>query len=107
MRARELRGLAWSHVDLASGIIRVRQRADRYNKLGPPKTEASRRDIPMAPMVANVLREWKLACPATAVDLVFRSERGEILWHTNMYKQCFLALLRGCGLFAGDPPKAP
>ena len=98
MRASELRGLSWQHVDLDAGVIRVRQRADRFNRLGPPKSKAGRRDIPMAPMVLNVLREWKLACPVTKQDLVFPSERGEIVWHTNMAKQCFAALLEACEL---------
>jgi integrase len=52
----------------------------------------------MAPIVANTLREWKLTCPKTASDLVFPSERNDVLWHTNLYTQCFLALLRECDL---------
>ncbi len=100
MRASELRGLAWSNVDLDAGLIRVRQRADRYNRLGPPKSKAGRRDIPLAPMVLSGLREWKLTCSKSAMDLVFPSERGEILWHTNLYVQCFLKLLEACGVCA-------
>jgi integrase len=98
MRASELRGLAWSNIDFESMLVRIRQRADRYNRLGPPKSKAGRREIPMAPIVASTLREWKLTCPKTAADLVFPSERGEILWHTNLYVQCFLALLKQCDL---------
>jgi integrase len=100
MRASELRGLAWSNVDFDASLIRVRQRADRYNRLGMPKSKAGRRDIPMAPLVANTLREWNLACPTTPLDLVFPSERRDVLWHTNLYTQCFLALLDACGLMA-------
>lgn len=104
MRASELRGLSWSYVDLEQGVIRVRQRADCYAKLGPPKSKAGRRDIPLAPIVANTLREWKLACPKTDLDLVFPSERGQILFHGNMYKQCFLRLLDKCGLMLPPCP---
>jgi integrase len=81
----ELRGLTWANIDLQAGWIKVRQRADRYNRLGPPKSKAGRREIPMAPIVANTLREWKLTCPSTSLDLVFPSERREVLWHTNLY----------------------
>jgi len=80
MRASELRGLLWSNGEFDAGLIRVRQRADRYNRLGMPKSKAGRREIPMAPLVANTLREWKLACPTTALDLVFPSERREVIW---------------------------
>src|SRR5262249_36494233 len=98
MRASELRGLAWRHVDFEAGVIRVRQRADRFNRLGPPKSKAGRRDIPMSPMVANTLKEWKLACPKTALDLVFPSQRGDVLRHTNLYRQCFVEVLEACEL---------
>jgi len=106
MRASELRGLAWSQVDFDAGLIKVRQRADRYNHLGMPKSKAGRREIPMAPLVANTLREWGLACPTTTLDLVFPSERGEVIWHTNLYKQCFLALLAACELMVLVPAKS-
>ena len=98
MRASELRGLTWDNVDLEVGLVKVRQRADRYNRLGTPKSRAGRRDIPMAPLLLNTLRQWKLACPPSSLDLVFPSERGGVLWHTNIYTQCFVALLRGCNL---------
>jgi len=102
MRASELRGLAWPHVDLDAGVIRVRQRADRWNSIGTPKSKAGRRDIPMAPMVRNALKEWRLACPKTKLDLVFPSERGGVIWHTNLYTQCFRALLKACEIIGDD-----
>jgi integrase len=75
LRASELRGLPWHNVDLERGEIHVRQRADRYNVLGPPKSKAGRRTIPIGPMVVNTLRAWKLACPPNDHDLVFPSPR--------------------------------
>lgn len=36
----ELRGLPWSDVDLDAGVIYVRQRADQWLKIGPPKSKA-------------------------------------------------------------------
>ena len=41
LRASELRGLRWSDVDLKAGELHVRQRADRFNAIGAPKTEES------------------------------------------------------------------
>jgi integrase len=63
-------------------------------------------------MVANTLKEWKLACPKKDADLVFPSERGEVIWHTNLYEQCFTALVEACGLLIppakeGDEPSLP
>jgi integrase len=41
LRASELRGLRWSDVDFEAGAINVTQRADRFNKIGPPKTRSA------------------------------------------------------------------
>ena len=45
MRASELRGLAWANVDLEEELIHVRQRADAWRRIGPPKSKAGARDI--------------------------------------------------------------
>jgi integrase len=57
MRSSELRGLRWEDVDLDAKVMHVRQRADAWGQMGALKSEAGERDIPMTPMVANVLRE--------------------------------------------------
>ena len=56
MRLSELRGLRWSDVDLHAGVIHVRQRANAWGTMGPPKSRAGKRDIPLAPIVINTLR---------------------------------------------------
>jgi integrase len=63
MRASELRGLPWRDLDLDAGLVHVRQRADAWNNIGPPKSKAGKRDIPLAPIVVNALRAWKQECP--------------------------------------------
>jgi integrase len=84
LRASELRGLRWADVDFKRSELHIRQRADRYNKMGPPKSEASERTVPMAPMLANTLREWKLVCPKGELGLVFPNGRGRIEGHANI-----------------------
>ena len=78
LRASELRGLRWSDVDLDRRAIHVRQRADRFNRIGPPKSEAGERTVPVPPMVVNALREWQLACPKGEPNLVFPNGVGNI-----------------------------
>ena len=63
LRASELRGLTWPDVDFAASTITVRQRADKWCDIGSPKAAASRRTIPVPPLVMSTLKEWKLACP--------------------------------------------
>jgi len=78
LRASELRGLPWKNVDLKRGELHVRQRADRYGVIGAPKTRAGRRTVPLPPRLVSILREWRLACPNSDLDLVFPSSRGGI-----------------------------
>ena len=47
LRASELRGLRWADVDLPRNELHVRQRADRYGAIGPLKSAAGRRTVPI------------------------------------------------------------
>jgi integrase len=76
LRASELRGLRWEDIDLKRSSLRVRQRADRYNVIGRPKSESGIREVPLPPLVLSALREWKLACPQGG--LVFPNTKGRI-----------------------------
>jgi integrase len=78
LRASELRGLTWANVDLKRAELHVRQRADRYNKIGPPKSEDGERTVPIPPVLLQELRTWKLACPKGDLGLVFPSGTGNI-----------------------------
>jgi integrase len=89
LRASELRGLRWTDVDLKRGEMHVRQRADRFNVIGRPKSEAGERTIPLLPMVTNALREWKLACPKGEFDLAFPNGRGRVENTSNIVQRAW------------------
>ena len=78
LRASELRGLRWQDVNLKAGELHVRQRADRFNEIGKPKSAAGERTVPFGKFVANTLKEWKVACPKSDGDLVFPNGAGKI-----------------------------
>jgi integrase len=78
LRASELRGLRWADVDLKRGELSVRQRADRFNTIGRPKSESGERVVPLPPALVSVLREHRLACPKGPFDLVFPNGVGKI-----------------------------
>lgn len=86
LRASELRGLRWSDVDLKAEELHVRQRADRFNDIGQPKTKESARTIPLAPDLLLALKQWKLACPKGDGDLVFPTSTGRVEYHKNMLR---------------------
>jgi integrase len=89
LRASELRGLTWDNVDFSNKVIRVRQRADRYNEIGSPKSGAGKRDAVIPPVVLNTLREWKLKCPKGYLGLVFPNGAGNVEGLGNIYRRGF------------------
>jgi integrase len=93
LRASELRGLRWADVDLKASELKVTQRADRYNDLGDPKSEAGRRSVPFGTFVLNTLKEWKLACPKSGLDLVFANGEGNIDRHANIVQRGLIPIV--------------
>ena len=87
LRASELRGLRWADVDLARGELRVRQRADCFNAIGRPKSEAGERTVPLLPMLISALRAHRLACPKGTLDLVFPNGNGNVESHQNIVQR--------------------
>ena len=85
-------------MDFDNRLIHVRQRADRYNEIGSPKSAAGEREIPMAPTVINTLKEWRLACPKGDLDLVFPNGGGRIEALANIYRRGFGAVQEACGI---------
>lgn len=102
MRMSELRGLAWDSVDFERSIITVRKRADRYCEMGNTKSKSGRREIPMGPQLARVLKEWKVACPVGDLGLVFPNGVGKVETHSNIYNRIFKPLMLNCGIVDGE-----
>jgi integrase len=98
MRASELHGLPRRDVDLEAGVIHVRQRADKRDRIGRVKSKAAKRDIPHAPIVINALRQWQPDCPKGALNLVFPNTRGNVETLTNIYKRGWQPLRVKCGM---------
>jgi integrase len=105
LRASELRGLRWIDVDLKGGEIHVRQRADRYNKIGALKSEAAERTVPLIPLLINALREWKLACPKGELGLTFPNTLGRIESLSNIITYALHPALIAAGVILDGKPK--
>ena len=98
LRASELRGLRWGDVDLETGVLHVTQRADAWRKIGPPKSIAGAREIPIVPMAINSLKQWRPICPKGALDLVFPNGSGNIESQQNITKRRWDPLQVACGI---------
>jgi integrase len=104
-RASELRGLRWSDIDFRAAEMHIRQRADRYNEIGAPKSKEGRRTIPIDPRLVLALKAWKLN--RGEQEFVFPTSTGAIEHHANMLRSLRPAM-RAAGLVAknGKPKYA-
>ncbi len=109
LRRGEALALQWQDVDLDVGSVRVRwtlSRTSRGLEIGEPKTERSRRTVPLPRSAVETLRAHRLrqttdrlaAGPAwTDAGLVFTTEVGTALEPRNVLRR-FDALARKAGL---------
>jgi integrase len=75
LRISEILALRWSDIDWKQSRIRI-TRAYVYGKFGPPKSKASKKPVPMHPLLASLLQEWRKQTPyAGDDDLIFPSFR--------------------------------
>lgn len=81
LRIGEARGLRWSAVGTSD--IAVREAVDRYDTIGPVKTVAALRRVPIGPRLTAILARWRPA-GATPDDLVFPSEQGTPRGYPNI-----------------------
>lgn len=100
LRSSELRGLRWRDIDLDGATVTVRQRADQWGEIGPPKSEAGKRTIPVPPELVSELRRWKLRCRPSKLDLAFPSATGTPLRHNNLLRRTYFPLQLRAGLSA-------
>lgn len=76
LRRGELRGLRWSDVDLAQGVIRVERGWDDVHGQIDAKTRAGRRTVPIAAVLRDYLLEHKARTKCAEESLVFETRTG-------------------------------
>jgi integrase len=101
MRSSELRGLRWQDVNLKKGEISVHQRADQFKEIGPTKSEAGVRTIPVPPIVISSLKEHRLK-QAPGIELVFANPDGEPRSHTNIVNKGLKPAMIRAGVTVGS-----
>lgn len=112
-RMSEVRGLVWENILWDQSAIKISQRADESNVIGPTKTKRSQRTIPVPPKVIAALKAWREVCPAAAndiktfehrrwrgaTDLVFPTGTGRIESLSNIVSRCWIPLMKKAGLW--------
>ena len=116
LRIGEALGLEWEHIDFERRFISIRQSAVR-GRLGAPKTETSRADVPILPELDRQLRDYQvtligrelmvqrvarvLGDPATVerpTGLLFRTRKGTAYFADDVRRRVLQPLLRSLGL---------
>jgi integrase len=73
LRRSEMIALTWSDLNLITMEVNVLRSCVR-NRIGKTKAEASRRPVPLHPVVLSALLEWRVQSPyATDLDFLFPS----------------------------------
>lgn len=100
LRASELRGLPWKDIDFKKGTLHVRQRADRYNAIGNPKSADGQRSIPILPKTLAALRQWKTQCPKLdgRQHFVFPNGLGKVEMHSNIIDRGLIPAWEAAGV---------
>lgn len=96
MRQGELLGLTWSSINWVKGKIKI-DKNYTHGRVGTPKTNKIRY-VDMSNELAKVLKEWRLACPHSELDLVFPNNEGSHQDAHNMIKRRFKPALNRAGI---------
>jgi len=120
-RPSEQLGLMWDDVDFESNLIHIRRIQLRYGALSEmTKTAAGVREIPMSPMLREMLLAWRVRCPRKdgALERVFpapgvprawplpREGGGGPLVYGSFRKRYWAPTLKRLGLPAVTPHSA-
>lgn len=98
LRSSELRGFRKIDVDLKAGVVHVNQRADQWGEIGPPKSEAGTRSIPVPQALVSELRKWILRAPVGEAGLLFPNSEGGVRLHSNLLNREYWPLQVKAGL---------
>lgn len=102
LRASELRGLPLVGGCQLKGrdgaAIKVRQRADRWNRIGRPKSRAAYRTVPIGPETAAAIQAWAPHVPPGEMGLLFPTGDGTAESYANIWNRIWRPLCRDAGL---------
>jgi len=104
VRPSELRGLFKHHARIDANLIKVEQRADENNEIGPPKSAAGYREIPVPDQLCEVIEDWLRHCPKG--DLLFPNWQGNVENLSNIHRRGWRPLLKQCKLPLTYTPKS-
>jgi integrase len=76
VRTGEAVGIAWDQLDLAAGVLRVRQ-SNWRGKLLTVKSRSSNRDLPSPLVLVDMLKSYQKRWKSNAFGLLFANAKGQ------------------------------
>src|SRR5450755_1579300 len=76
LRTSEAVGVAWENIDLLAGVLRVKQ-SNWRGKLLTVKSKSSNRDLPLPPVLVDMLTGYRLRWRPNAFGLLFANAKGQ------------------------------
>lgn len=94
MRWGEIAGMKVEHINFEKGVLEIRHSLTAEDELKGPKTRAGVRDVPMPPVVADLLRQWlRSFYVENDRGLAFRRRGGGYMSCTNFHMNLWRKLL--------------
>jgi integrase len=76
LRTGEAVGVAWEHIDLDAGVLRVRQ-SNWRGKLLTVKSKSSVRDLPLPQVLMEMLKQYRPRWRSNPLGLLFTNAKGQ------------------------------
>ena len=97
LRIGEILALRWGRVDLLRNIFAVEE--SYSGRFGPPKTQSSRRVVPISTALRSVFEALRTRCKSSsASDLVFATSKGTPLSPKNLRNRVLEPTRKALGL---------
>jgi integrase len=98
LRISELRGLPVVAVNPRQRAIAIRQRADKWGRIGAVKSAKARRRVTLAPAAAAAIAAWLPHVPAGERGLLFPNGEGNVESYANLWHRLWCPLMLAAGL---------
>jgi integrase len=97
LRIAEALGLAWDHIDLRTGTVRIRQSAV-FGRLQSLKSRTSRADLPVPAALAQILERYRQSWQPNPERLLFATRTGKPYWSSHIRRGVFKPLCKQLGI---------
>ena len=99
LRAGEQWASSWRDVDADDAMLNIERRVDSYGEVGPPKSVAGIREVPLSVQLLRLLKEWRLQSNYSGSDdLIFPNKKGRFMCHDNLVKRRYKPTLEAVGV---------